>query len=52
MYCLRAQKETGKMSIKCQCPNCGYKHLTEHVRVKVEALKTEQKEDDGTETVG
>jgi len=40
------------MSIKCQCPNCGYKHLSEHARVKVEALKTEQKEDDGTETIG
>jgi hypothetical protein len=40
--------------MKCQCPNCGYRHLTEHVRVQVEILKQDQdqKEDDGTETVG
>ena len=42
------------MSMKCKCPNCGYPHLTEHARMQVETLKQEQdqKEDDGTETVG
>jgi hypothetical protein len=42
------------MPLKCQCPNCGYLHITEHARKQVEVLKQDQdqKEDDGTETVG
>ena len=42
------------MTLKCQCPNCGYRHLVEHARLQAESLKKDQelKEDDGTETIG
>jgi len=33
------------MRVKCNCPNCGYPHLIEDLRSKIEELKKEDEND-------
>ena len=36
------------MRVKCSCPNCGYPHLVEDIRKKIEQIQVEnEKEQDG-----
>ena len=35
------------MRIKCSCPNCGFPHLVEDIRKKIEQVKQEDEKENG-----